>query len=246
MGTSTVTTRASRRALTKPTMVAASASVATTRPRPAAARSSPFQARQAGQPQDQQQRVAQHGEDEQRREQAHRDQPDPGDPVAPGWPRRGPGQHAQRDQDAGQRQRQHGRGRAGAVMQSVGNEAGADVEMGQRAQREKAQENEDWRRDTGGTGAPARQARSKGIAILCPGDVRGRDARASWLRQARGAWPRAPPWRSQRPGNSSRRSRPGCSSSSRLMPSMAMLRSTSARSRPMACATPASPPMAAA
>ena len=34
-------------------------------------------------------------------------------------------------------------------MQSVGNEAGADVEMGQRAQREKRRKNEDWRRDTG-------------------------------------------------------------------------------------------------
>ena len=189
MGTSTVTTRASRRALTKPTMVAASASVATHQAEACRSAVQPTQARQAGQPQDQQQRVAQHGEDEQRREQAHRDQPDPGDPVAPGWPRRGPGQHAQRDQDAGQRQRQHGRGRAGAVMQSVGNEAGADVEMGQRAQREKAQEKRGV--GTRADRMPARQARSKGIAILCPGDVRGRDARASGLRQARGACGRA-------------------------------------------------------
>ena len=105
--------------------------------------------------------------------------------------RAGPGQHAQRDQDAGQRQRQHGRGRAGAVMQSVGNEAGADVEMGQRAQRESAGKTRIGVGTRGGTGAPARQARSKELPFYAPEMSGAVTLALAWLRQARGACGRA-------------------------------------------------------
>ncbi len=96
--------------------------------------------RQAHQPRHQQQRVAQHRQHEQRREQPHGDQADPGDAVAPGRVHRRARQHAQRNQDARQDQQQDRARRTRAVQAGVGDQAGADVDVGQRAQGQKAQE----------------------------------------------------------------------------------------------------------
>ncbi|CUI34011.1 Uncharacterised protein [Achromobacter xylosoxidans] len=95
---------------------------------------------QAGQPCHQQCGVAQHRQHEQRRKQAHGDQAHPGDAVAPGRMHRGTAQHPQRNQHARQDQQQDGGGGAGAVETGIGDEAGAHIDVGQRAQGQEAQE----------------------------------------------------------------------------------------------------------
>ena len=90
---------------------------------------------QAGQPQREQQTVAQQREHEQRRKQPQERQTDPGQGVGPGRPRQPPRQQPGRHQD-GRREQQQGEQRAGEALGKRRDDAGADVKVQRNGKRE--------------------------------------------------------------------------------------------------------------
>ena len=84
----------------------------------------------------QQHQVAQQGGDQQRREQAHRQQAEPGDQVRPAPPAQRGRHQADRHQRADQAQQEDGEGIAGQRQPEVGQQAHADIDQQQYQQGE--------------------------------------------------------------------------------------------------------------